>query len=62
MEPVDVEPPLTAPLVGHKDEVDWPLGRRKGVGVVGRLWGAVSWCESHLGGSQGGEDLYVFMC
>ena len=62
MEPVDVKPPLSSSLVGYKNEIDWPLGRSEGVGVDGRLRGAVSRCESHLGGAQGDEDLYVVMC
>ena len=58
---MDVKPLLASVAVSNKDEVDWPFGRGKKVGVGGCFRRAVGRGKAHLGGSQGSENFHIVM-
>ena len=61
LESVYVEPFFASAGVSDEDEVNWPFGRCKKIGVDGCFWGAVYRGKAHLGGSHGGKDFHMFM-
>ena len=61
MESVNVKPFFASVAVSNEDEVDWPFGRGKKVGVGGCFRGTVCRGKAHLGGSQGSEDFHIIM-